>query len=57
MVFKDKSIVPPGDQGDYFSGNAAMTINQISRVSPMPRRPASSGASHRCRPAPPAPRR
>ena len=36
MVFKDKSIVPPGEQGDYFSGNSAMTINQISRASKMP---------------------
>ncbi|TKT81072.1 sugar ABC transporter substrate-binding protein [Aquamicrobium sp. LC103] len=36
MVFVDKSIVPPGEQGDYFSGNAAMTINQISRASLMP---------------------
>lgn len=35
MVFKDKSIVPPGETGDYFSGNAAMTINQISRASLM----------------------
>ncbi|GLS32493.1 multiple sugar transport system substrate-binding protein [Mesorhizobium albiziae] len=35
MVFKDQSIVPPGEQGDYFSGNAAMTINQISRASLM----------------------
>ena len=35
MVFKDKSIVPPGESGDYFSGNAAMTINQISRASLM----------------------
>jgi multiple sugar transport system substrate-binding protein len=32
MVFDDKSIVPPGDQSDFFAGNAAMTINQISRV-------------------------
>ncbi|MEZ2130197.1 MULTISPECIES: ABC transporter substrate-binding protein [unclassified Sinorhizobium] len=32
MVFKDKSIVPPGEQGDFFSGNSAMTINQISRA-------------------------
>ncbi|HVW92764.1 MAG TPA: sugar ABC transporter substrate-binding protein [Devosia sp.] len=32
MVFKDKSIVPPGDQSDFFAGAAAMTINQISRV-------------------------
>lgn len=37
MVFKDRSIVPPGEQGDYFSGNAAMTINQISRASLMPK--------------------
>jgi multiple sugar transport system substrate-binding protein len=37
MVYKDKSIVPPGEQGDYFSGNAAMTINQISRASLMPK--------------------
>ena len=36
MVFKDKSIVPPGEQGDYFSGKSAMTINQISRASKMP---------------------
>lgn len=36
MVFKDKSIVPPGTQGDYFSGNSAMTVNQISRASKMP---------------------
>lgn len=32
MVYEDKSIVPPGDQSDFFAGNAAMTINQISRV-------------------------
>ncbi len=37
MVYKDKSIVPPGEKGDYFSGNAAMTINQISRASLMPK--------------------
>jgi multiple sugar transport system substrate-binding protein len=36
MVFKDKSIVPPGERGDFFSGNSAMTINQISRASKMP---------------------
>lgn len=36
MVFQDRSVVPPGEQGDYFSGNAAMTINQISRASLMP---------------------
>ncbi|MBL8834042.1 MAG: sugar ABC transporter substrate-binding protein [Rhodospirillales bacterium] len=37
MVFKDKSIAPPGESADYFSGNAAMTINQISRASLMPK--------------------
>jgi len=37
MVFKDKSIVPPGETGDYFSGGSAMTINQISRASLMPK--------------------
>jgi multiple sugar transport system substrate-binding protein len=36
MVFKDKSIMPPGEQGDYYSGKSAMTINQISRASKMP---------------------
>lgn len=36
MVFEHKSIVPPGEQGDYFSGSSAMTINQISRASKMP---------------------
>lgn len=36
MVFKDRSIVPPGEQGDFFSGSSAMTINQISRASKMP---------------------
>lgn len=33
MVFKDRAIVPPGRQGDFFSGGSAMTINQISRAS------------------------
>ncbi len=33
MVFVDKSVVPPGDQSDFFAGAAAMTMNQISRVS------------------------
>lgn len=33
MVFKDGSVVPPGNQSDFFSGNAAMTVAQISRVS------------------------
>lgn len=35
MVFADKTIVPPGEQGDYFSGSSAMTVNQISRASKM----------------------
>lgn len=35
MVFVDESIVPPGENGDFFSGNSAMTINQISRASLM----------------------
>lgn len=33
MIFDDASIVPPGEIGDFFAGDAAMTINQISRVS------------------------
>lgn len=33
MIFKDRSVVPPGEQGDFFSGRAAMTITQLSRVS------------------------
>jgi len=33
MLFTDRSIVPPGDQSDFFAGAAAMTMNQISRVS------------------------
>ena len=33
MVFDDKTIVPPGETGDFFAGDAAMTINQISRAS------------------------
>ena len=32
MVYRDKSIVPPGDQSDFYAGNAAMTAGQISRV-------------------------
>jgi multiple sugar transport system substrate-binding protein len=35
MVFDDKSIVPPGENGDFFSGSSAMTVNQISRASLM----------------------
>ncbi|WP_206078334.1 sugar ABC transporter substrate-binding protein [Poseidonocella sp. HB161398] len=33
MIFKDRSAVPPGEQGDFFTGNAALTVTQLSRVS------------------------
>ena len=33
MVYVDGSVVPPGDQSDFFSGAAAMTAAQVSRVS------------------------
>jgi len=33
MLYKDGSIVPPGDQSDFYSGAAAMTVGQVSRVS------------------------
>lgn len=33
MIFKAKSAVPPGEQGDFFTGKAALTMTQISRVS------------------------
>lgn len=33
MLYKDSSVVPPGSQSDFFSGGAAMTVGQISRVS------------------------
>lgn len=58
MIYKDKSIVPPGDLSDFYAGNAAMTIGQISRVSklkdvnwkwdiaPMPQGPAGNFASN-----------
>lgn len=32
MVFVDRSAVPPGEVGDFFSGNSAITITQLSRV-------------------------
>lgn len=56
MLYEDGSVVPPGDQSDFFSGAAAMTVGQISRVSklsegsfnwgmaPMPSGPAGSSA-------------
>lgn len=33
MVYVDGSVVPPGDQSDFFAGAAAMTVGQVSRVS------------------------
>lgn len=33
MVYQDKSVVPPGDESSFFTGDAAMTVGQISRVS------------------------
>ena len=32
MIFQDKSVVPPGNMSDFYSGGAAMTMGQISRV-------------------------
>lgn len=32
-VFTDKAVPPPGTAPDFFAGNAAMTITQISRAS------------------------
>ncbi len=32
MVFVDESVVPPGDRSDFYVGDAAMTVGQISRV-------------------------
>ncbi len=33
MVYVDGSIVPPGDESSFYTGAAAMTCSQISRVS------------------------
>ncbi len=33
MLNKDKSVVPPGNQSDFYSAGAAMTAGQISRIS------------------------
>jgi multiple sugar transport system substrate-binding protein len=33
MIYDDKSIVPPGEEADFFAGAAGMTLSQISRVS------------------------
>lgn len=32
MIFDAKSAVPPGEIGDFFSGQSAMTITQLSRT-------------------------
>ncbi|MEX2534270.1 MAG: sugar ABC transporter substrate-binding protein [Trueperaceae bacterium] len=32
MIFEDESIVPPGERADFFSGNSAITITQLSRT-------------------------
>lgn len=32
MIFVDKSMVPPGTQGDFYSGGAAAAIGQLSRL-------------------------
>jgi multiple sugar transport system substrate-binding protein len=52
MVFVDHSAVPPGQQADFFAGQSAMTLAQLSRVArlknapftwaivPLPRGPA-----------------
>ena len=33
MLFVDGSVVPPGDESNFYAGGAAMTTGQISRVS------------------------
>jgi multiple sugar transport system substrate-binding protein len=33
MLLVDASVVPPGDQSDFYNGAAAMTVGQLSRVS------------------------
>ena len=33
MVYVDGSVVPPGDESSFYTGAAAMTCSQISRVS------------------------
>jgi multiple sugar transport system substrate-binding protein len=33
MIFKERSVVPPGETGDFFSGRSAITVTQLSRVS------------------------
>lgn len=57
MIYVDGSAVPPGEQGDFFSGKSALTVTQISRVSkladanfdwgiaPLPAGPAGNAAT------------
>ncbi len=57
MVYLDKSAVPPGEIGDFYSGQSAMTLGQISRltkldgaefawdVAPMPTGPAGDAST------------
>lgn len=33
MVYADGSVVPPGDESNFYAGAAAMTVGQISRIS------------------------
>lgn len=54
MVFADKSAVPPGGQADFYSGQSAITLGQLSRtaklkdatfkwdIAPLPSGPAGS---------------
>lgn len=32
MIFDDRSVVPPGERADFFSGKSGMTITQLSRA-------------------------
>lgn len=32
MIFDDRSIVPPGERADFFSGRSGMTMTQLSRA-------------------------
>lgn len=32
MIFDDESVVPPGERANFFSGQSAMTITQLSRA-------------------------
>ena len=36
-IFTDKAMPGPGTTADFFAGDAAMTITQISRASLLPR--------------------